>query len=394
MKALEHITVVDLTRFLAGPLCAMFLADFGAKVIKVEVPGRGDDTRSYSPFVNGESSYFMSINRNKKSIALNLKTQEGKEILEKLILKADVLLENFTPGTMEKLGFGYDRVKEMNPSIIYASCSGFGSTGPYASKPAYDAIMQGIGGIMSVTGHPGGLPARVGVSIADITAGYFMTIGVLTALVHRERTGRGQMVENSLLDCQLALLENPVARYFATGQCPQPSGNRHPSIAPYSSYITSDGHMIVAAGNDKHWEVFCRTVGREDLLADERFKTNALRVKNYPDLEPIMNGILREKTTAEWIEIFESHNMPCGPINTIEQIVNDVHVKARGVIWEIDHPVAGRIKVSGNPIIMSDTPARAESPPPTLGQHTEEILSGMLKYTEDEIKEFKKKNFF
>lgn len=391
MKALEHITVVDLTRFLAGPLCAMFLADFGANVIKIEVPGRGDDTRSYSPFVSGESSYFMSINRNKKSITLNLKAEDGKEILKKLIVKADVLLENFTPGTMEKLGFGYNQVKEMNPEIIYASCSGFGSTGPYASKPAYDAIMQGIGGIMSVTGHPGGLPTRVGVSIADITAGYFMTIGVLTALVHRERTGKGQMVENNLLDCQLALLENPVARYFATGQCPQPSGNRHPSIAPYSAYTTADGYMIVAAGNDKHWEVFCRAAGREDLLENERFKTNALRVKNYSDLEPIMNGILGEKTTAQWIEIFESHNMPCGPINTIEQIVNDVHVKARGTIWEIDHPVAGKIKVSGNPIIMSETPAEVKFPPPVLGQHTEEILSGMLKYTEEEITELKEK---
>ncbi|MFZ5634680.1 MAG: CaiB/BaiF CoA transferase family protein [Bacillota bacterium] len=391
MKVLDHITVVDLTRFLAGPLCAMFLADFGAEVIKIEAPGRGDDTRSYSPFVSGESAYFMSINRNKKSITLNLKSEEGKEILKKLIDRADVLLENFTPGTMEKLGLGYEQVREINPSIIYASCSGFGSTGPYAGKPAYDAVMQGIGGIMSVTGQPGGLPTRVGVSIADITAGYFMTIGVLTALVHRERTGRGQMVENNLLDCQLALLENPVARYFATGQCPQPSGNRHPSIAPYSAYATRDGYMIVAAGNDKHWEVFCRAVGREDLLEDERFKTNALRVKNYSGLEPIMNDILREKTTAEWIEILESHNMPCGPINTIEQIVNDAHVRARGIIWEIDHPVAGKIKVTGNPIYMSETPAAVKSPPPVLGGHTEEILSGMLNYTDDEIKALREK---
>ncbi|MHB8918361.1 MAG: CaiB/BaiF CoA transferase family protein, partial [Desulfocucumaceae bacterium] len=239
--------------------------------------------------------------------------------------------------------------------------------------------------------QPGGLPTRVGVSIADITAGYFMSIGVLTALIHRERTGMGQMVENSLLDCQLALLENPVARYFATGECPGPSGNRHPSIAPYSAFATRDGHMIVAAGNDKHWEVFCRAVGREDLLEDERFRTNALRVKNYSDLEPIMNDILREKTTAEWIEQLEASNMPCGPINTIEQIVNDVHVKARGTIWEMDHPTAGKVKVTGNPINMSGTPAGIKSPPPVLGQHTEEILSGVLNYSPDEIRNLKEK---
>jgi CoA:oxalate CoA-transferase len=388
-KALQGVRVIDMTRFLSGPLCSMYLADFGAEVIKVEIPGRGDDTREYGPYINGESGYYLSLNRNKQSITLNLKSAEGLEILKGLIKQADVLMENFSFGTMEKLGLSYDEVKAINPEIIYASCSGFGSNGPYARKPAYDAIIQGYGGIMSITGSEQNVPNRVGVSIGDITAGYYMTIGLLTALYHKEHTGEGQRLELSLLDCQVALLENPMMRYFATGVCPKPAGNRHASIAPYSAYPTKDGHMIVAAGNDLHWQRFCMAVGREELIKDERFLTNRLRVDNYGELEPIVVSILKTATTAEWIDLLESKGVPCGPINSVEAVANDPQVKAREMILEIEHPTAGKIKVSSNPIKMDKTPFVLESPPPVLGEHTAAVLKKYLGYDDDKIDELR-----
>ena len=384
-KALQGVRVIDMTRFLSGPLCSMYLADFGAEVIKVEIPGRGDDTREYGPYINGESGYYLSLNRNKQSVTLNLKSAEGVEILKGLLKQADVLMENFSPGTMEKLGLSYKEVKAINPEIIYISCSGFGSDGPYARKPAYDAIIQGYGGIMSITGSEQNVPNRVGVSIGDITAGYYMTIGLLTALYHKEHTGEGQRLELSLLDCQVALLENPMMRYFATGACPKPFGNRHASIAPYSAYPTKDGHMIVAAGNDLHWQRFCVAVGRKELIEDERFLTNRLRVDNYAELEPIIVSILKASTTAEWIELLEGKGVPCGPINSVEAVANDPQVQARGMILEMDHPTAGKVKVSSNPIKMDKTPFVLESPPPVLGEHTASVLKKYLGYDDDRI---------
>ncbi|MCF6096458.1 CoA transferase [Thermovorax subterraneus] len=385
MKPLEGFKVLDLSRVLAGPFATMILGDLGAEIIKIEIPGVGDDSRSFGPFIKNESAYFMSINRNKKSITLNLKKKEGIEILKKLVEKCDVLVENFRPGTMEKLGIGYDELKKINPRIIYAACSGFGHTGPYSQRPAYDVIVQGMGGIMSITGQPGGPPTRVGASIGDITAALFLAIGILAALNVREKTGLGQKVDVAMLDCQVAILENAIARYFVTGKSPQPIGNRHPSITPFSSFKTKDGFVIIAVGNDNLWAKFCNVVGRPELIDDERFKTNPDRTKNWEELESILNEIFSEKTTDEWLEILEKAGIPCGPINNIERVVNDPQVKAREMLVELEHPVAGRMKVPGIPIKFSETPGKVESPAPLLGQHTEEVLKEMLGFTEEQI---------
>lgn len=391
MKPLEGIRVIDLTRVLAGPFATMILGDLGAEIIKIEIPDGGDDSRSYGPFVNNESAYYMSINRNKKSITLNLKKKEGIEILKELVKKADIVVENFKPGTMEKLGIGYEVLKEINPRIIYAACSGFGHTGPYSQRPAYDVIVQGMGGIMSITGQPGGPPTRVGASIGDITAGLFTVIGILAALNVREKTGIGQKIDVAMLDCQVAILENAIARYFVTGKSPEPIGNRHPSITPFSSFKTKDGYVIIAVGNDNLWAKFCNVVERPELIDDERFKTNPDRTKNWNELEPILNEIFNKKTTDEWLEILEKAGIPCGPINNIERIVNDPQVKAREMLVEIEHPVAGRMKIPGIPIKFSETPGKIERPAPLLGEHTVEVLINLVGLTEDKI-EYLKQN--
>lgn len=373
-SALEGIIVLDLGRVLAAPYCGMILADLGAEVIKIEIPGSGDDSREYPPLVNKESGYFMSLNRNKKSLTLDLKRKKGKEIFKTLAGRADVILENFRPGTMDKLGLGYKVIKEINPRLVYAAISGFGQSGPYSGKPAYDLIIQAMGGIMSLTAHPGGMPTRVGSSVSDITAGMFGAIGILAALRAREVTGRGQMVDISMLDCQVALLENAIARYGATGKAPQPTGNRHPAITPFQAFPTKDYYVICAAGNDKLWEEFCRAVGREDLVRDPRFATNRLRTENIKQLEAILFDIFSQKTTAEWIGVMEAAGIPCGPIYSIGQVVNDPQVKAREMVVEIDHPVAGKQLIHGVPVKLSDTPGGIRQPAPTLGQHTVEVL--------------------
>ncbi|WP_422447587.1 CaiB/BaiF CoA transferase family protein [Thermoanaerobacterium sp. DL9XJH110] len=385
MKPLEGIKVLDLSRVLAGPFATMILGDLGAEIIKIEIPGVGDDSRSFGPFIKNESAYFMSINRNKKSMTLNLKKKEGVDILKKLVKEADVIVENFRPGTMDKLGIGYDVLKEINPRIIYAACSGFGHTGPYSQRPAYDVIVQGMGGIMSITGQPGGPPTRVGASIGDITAALFTAIGVLAALNVREKTGKGQKVDVAMLDCQVAILENAIARYFVSGKSPEPIGNRHPSITPFSSFKTEDGFVIIAIGNDNLWAKFCSVVERTELIDDERFKTNPDRTKNWNELEPILNEIFSKKTTDEWLEVLEKAGIPCGPINDVERVVKDPQVKAREMLVELEHPVAGKMKVPGIPIKFSETPGQIENPAPLLGQHTEEILAGMLGFSKKEI---------
>lgn len=392
MKPLNGIVVLDLTRVLAGPYCGMLLADYGCNVIKIEAPGEGDDSRAFGPFVGNESAYFMSLNRNKRSMTLNLKEQEAKELFKKMVAKADVVLENYRPGTMEKFGLGYDELKKINPRIIYGACSGFGHTGPYSQKPGYDILAQAMGGIMSITGPEGGDPVRVGASIGDIIAGLFTTVGVLMALHHREKTGEGQKIDVSMLDCQLAILENAIARYFVSGSAPKPLGTRHPSITPFDAFKSKDGYIIVGAGNDRLFEKLCDIIGQPAMKADERFKTNSLRTQNYKDLYSYMQPALEAKTTDEWIVELEAAGIPCGPINTIDKVVTDPQVLFREMIVETDHPVAGPVKMAGAPIKMSATPGSVDVPAPMLGQHNAEILGELLGLTAEEVAGLAKRN--
>jgi CoA:oxalate CoA-transferase len=385
-RPLEDIVVLDLSRVLAGPYCSMVLADLGADVIKVELPGTGDDARAFGPFVGGESTYYMSLNRNKKSLTLNLKHPKGKAILLKLAARADVVLENFRPGTMERLGLGYEVLKAVNPRVIYAAVSGFGQNGPYADKPCYDIVAQAMGGVMSITGHPGGPPTRVGASIGDITGGFFTIAGILAALHYRDQTGLGQAIDVALLDCQVAILENAVARYALSGKLPGRLGNRHPSVSPFDSMQTSDGDVILAVGNDSIWLRFCRLVGRPELAADERFLTNDDRVLNWPELEPVLAEIFRQRTTDEWVQTLEAAGIPCGPINTIDRVVHDPQVNARRMIVGTDHPKAGRVTMAGCPIKLSEAPDAPPKPAPMLGEHNREILGEYLGLSEREIR--------
>ncbi len=387
---LSGLRVLDLTRVLAGPYCTMVLADLGAEVIKVEIPGRGDDARHFGPFVGPESAYFMSLNRNKKSVTLNLKHGRGREVFLKLVRRADVLVENFRPGTMDKLGLGYERLSAENPRLVYAAISGFGHTGPYRAKPAYDIVVQGMGGIMSITGHPGGPPTRVGASIGDITAGLFGAVGILAALRERERTGRGRFVDVAMLDCQVAILENAIARYEVSGEVPGRIGNRHPSITPFTSVEASDGYLIIAVGNDALWEKFCRLVGLEDLLADPRFRTNQDRTEHWEELEPILAAIFRARTVEEWLSALEEAGIPCGPINTIDRVVSDPQVQARGMIVAVDHPDAGPVKMAASPVKLAPAPPSRYRPSPRLGEHTREVLTALAGLTEEDLAELER----
>jgi CoA:oxalate CoA-transferase len=350
---LSGITILDLTRVLAGPYCTMVLADLGARVIKVEAPEGGDDSRRYGPFVNGKSAYFMAMNRGKESIALDLKRAADRAIFEQLLEQADVLVENFRPGAMERLGYGWEALHARHPRLIYAAASGFGHSGPYAPKPAYDMVVQGMGGIMSITGQPGGPPTRVGASIGDITAGLFTAIGIASALHHRHASGEGMKIDVAMLDCQVAILENALSRYFLTNRSPQPLGARHPSIAPFAAFATADGHIIVAAGTDALFAKLCAALGRPALARDPRFLTNDLRAEHVDDLSAALEAILAERGSAEWLKLLEAAGVPCGPINDIAGIANDPQVRARNMIVAIEDPQAGPLKLAGNPIKLS-----------------------------------------
>jgi len=389
MSALEDIRILDFTRVLAGPYCTMILADLGAEVIKVEIPCTGDDARQFGPFSHGESAYFMSLNRNKKSMTLNLKDPKALELVKEMICKCDVVAENFRPGTMEKLGLGYEDLKEINPGIIYAAASGFGHTGPYSKRAAYDGVVQAMGGIMSITGELGGKPTRVGPSIGDISAGLFMAIGILAALEHRNKTGEGQKVDVAMLDCQVAMLENAIARYEISGLVPKPAGNRHSSIVPFEPIDTSDGEVMIAAGNDALFVKLCQSIGLKNLATDERFATNLLRNKNYDELRPLLSEMLVQKTTDEWMTILDQTGVPNGPINSIDKVVVNEQVLAREMIVEVEHPVAGKLKMPGIPIKLSGTPGSIRMPSPILGQHTVDILKDLLCMTDEEIEESK-----
>jgi CoA:oxalate CoA-transferase len=384
-KALEGLRVIDMSHVLAAPTTTMFLADLGAEVIHLEPP-RGDDSREYGPFAGepgkNNSGYFISLNRNKESLVLNLKLEAGREILRELILVSDVLVENFRPTAMQKMGFGWEEVHRLNPRIIYAAISGFGHDSPaeYASRPSYDMVAQAYSGLMSITGPEGGPPCRVGSSVGDIIAGQQAVIGILAALNWREKTGRGQFYDGSMVDGLFAVLESAVARYTMTGQIPGPLGGAHPSITPFQAFRTKDAWVIVAAGNDQIWEKLCRILSREELTTDPRFATNHLRTENRPALAAILTEELTKGTTAVWMEIFEKEAIPCSRINNLQQICEDPIIAHRNMLVTVDQPGVGPLKIAGSPIRLSETPGRVENPAPRLGEHSEAVLKRVLGY--------------
>jgi CoA:oxalate CoA-transferase len=349
------LLVLDLTRVLAGPFCTLMLAELGARVIKVENPQGGDDSRRYEPFVEGRSAYFASLNRGKESIALDLKDAADRDVFLRLLRRADVLVENYRPGTLERLGLGYDRLREVNPRLVYAAVSGFGHTGPWSPRPAYDLIIQALSGMMSVTGQPGGPPTRAGTSIADVTGGLFTLAGIAAALYHREKTGAGTQVDVALFDGQLAILENAIARYVVTGRAPGPTGNRHPAITPFEAYATADRPLVVAAGNDTLFAHLCRALGRPDLAADPRFATNPDRTRHADELKAALEEVLRTAPADHWIAVLEAAGVPCAPVHTVADAVEHPQAQARNMIV-----TAGGLRMAGNPIKLGGFPG-----PPT-----------------------------
>jgi len=395
MGALDGIKVIDLSHVLAAPFATMIMADLGAEVIKVEPPF-GDDSSQFGPFVEDEageqqSGYFISINRNKKSIVLNLKEEKGKEILRDLISDADVVVENYRPTTMRKLGFSYEEMKKMKEDIIYCSICGFGHDAleEYASKPAYDMVAQAYSGLMSITGPEGGEPCRVGSSIGDIMAGHQAVIGILSALRHRDRTGKGQHVDMSMVDGLVSVLENAIARYTMDGEIPGPLGGTHPTIVPFQSFKTKDNYIVTPIGNDSLWKKFCDALEMPELADDKRFKTNPLRAENKDELIPILAKRIKEKNTAEWEEIFEEYGLPYSPVNTVDKVVEDDNLKYRDMIVDLEQPGIGKVKVAGSPFHLSETPGEIKSHAPAKGEHTDSVLKESLGLTDAQIKEMK-----
>jgi crotonobetainyl-CoA:carnitine CoA-transferase CaiB-like acyl-CoA transferase len=387
MAPLDGITVLDLTRVLSGPYCTMLLADMGARVIKVEQPGKGDDTRAWGPpFLEGESAYFLSINRNKESVTLDFKHPEGRALLEQLIAKADVLVENFRPGTLTKLGLDYETLSKTFPRLIYCSISGFGHTGPRSSQPGYDAIMQAEGGLMSITGTADGPPVRLGVAIVDIISGMFAAYGVAMALLARERSGKGQEVDLAMLDATVALLTYQAGNYFASGKVPARLGNRHPSIVPYETFTAADGEFVLAVGNDEQWRRFCAVA---ELPEDERFATNRQRVSAYDGLRPFVADRLRELPRQHWIDALTRAGVPCGSVRNFEELFADPQLDAREMIAMVEHATIGPLKALGVPVKLSDTPGAVRTPPPTLGQHTDAVLQQDLGLSADAVTGFR-----
>ncbi|MEE8346423.1 MAG: CaiB/BaiF CoA-transferase family protein [Dehalococcoidia bacterium] len=388
---LADTTVLDLTWVLAGPYASMILRDLGAEVIKVERPPFGDVARTTGPYVDNESGYFFSVNRGKKSICLDLKQPAGKDVFLRLVEKADVVMENFTPGTMDALGLGYDALSALNSRLIYAATSGFGQTGPERLRPALDIVVQGMGGIMSITGEPGGPPVRPGISLGDIAAGMYTVIGILAALHERESSGRGQQVDISMLDCQIAIQENAFMRYFATGEAPGPIGTRHPLTTPFQAFPTKDGWIVLALswGVPNQWELLCATIGRADLIDDPRFDTPALRTEHHAELEPMLNEALHLRTTEEWLREFDAIGLPCGPLNDIPHAAEQPQIKARDMLVDVEHPSGFSLKVANSPLRLSRTPAGIQGPPPALGEHTDEVLTSLLGLSAGEIAELR-----
>ena len=388
---LNGIRVLDLSRVLAGPYTSMVLADLGAEVVKVEEPGVGDESRSIGPFQNGVSTYFISINRGKKGITLNLKAEAGKRLFLNLVRQADILVENYRPGVMKRLGLDYPALRAVNPRLVYAACSGFGHTGPYSPRGAYDMIVQGMGGVMSITGEPGRPPVRVGTSIGDIAAALFTGIGILAALSHARATGEGQFVDVAMLDCQVAILENAIMRCLVTGEVPQPLGARHPSIAPFEAFAAADGHVILAVGTNI-WARFCEAIGRADLVEHPHFATNALRAEHVDELHAILVPIIRQKRVETWMKEMEAIGVPCGPVNTVDKVIQDPQVKAREMVVTVQDPDGGTISMAGVPIKLSATPGKVQGRAPRLGEHTEEVLAQWLRLSPEEVARLREEN--
>ncbi|HWC30340.1 MAG TPA: CaiB/BaiF CoA-transferase family protein [Dehalococcoidia bacterium] len=392
--ALAGVKILDLTWVLSGPYAAMVLCDLGADVIKVERPPYGDVARTTGPFLSraadrsdAESSYFFSINRGKRSTLLDLRKPEGKELFLRLVEQVDVVMENFTPGTMDRLGVGYEVLSARNPRLIYSATSGFGQTGPDRDKPALDVVVQGMGGVMSITGEEGGGPVRPGLSLGDIAAGLFTAIGILAALHERERSGRGQMLDVSMLDCQIAVLENAFARYSATGVPPKAIGTRHPLSTPFQAFPTADGYIVIALGFglENIWGLFCAVIDRPELIDDPRFETPKLRTQNHAILEPILIEAMRTQPTSHWVREFEAIDLPCGPLNSIPEAAAYPQVQAREMLKEVESPRGNRLTISNTPLRLSRTPAAIRGGPPTVGQHTREVLAALLSMTDAQI---------
>ncbi len=390
MKPLDDLFVVDLSRILSGPVCTMLLGDMGANVIKVEPPPNGDDSRQWGPpFVGGISTYFHSINRNKKSLGLNLKSEQGREILWKMIERADIVIENFRPGVLDKLGFGYGSVSKRNPRAVYCSISGFGQTGPYRKRPGYDVIAQGESGVMDLTGFPDGPPVKLGASLADIVTGLYAFQGILLALLARHRTGTGQYVDISLLDSMVSTLTYHALIYFTTGRSSTRMGTRHPSIVPYECFETKDGFVNVAVTNQKQWVNFCQILGFPEAAADPRFEKMKDRLEHYPELKVMIDRVISSWTRAQVIQRMSDVGIPAGPINTVAEIMEDPQMKAREMVQELIHPEYGPLRVLGIPIKLSNTPGALETAPPRFGQHNLEVLT-RLGYDESAIVELRR----
>lgn len=403
MGPLNHLQVLDLSRVLAGPWCGQNLADLGAKVIKVERPGIGDDTREWGPPYlkdekgqdTAEAAYYLAMNRNKQSITVDISTPEGQEIIRGLAAKSDVIIENYKVGQLKKYNLDYESLKKIKPDLIYCSITGFGQTGPYAKRAGYDFIVQGMGGFMSVTGErddlPGGGPQKAGVAIADVFSGMYATSSILAALLHRDKTGEGQSIDIALLDVQVAIMANMASNYLSTDTPPKRWGNAHPNIVPYQTFQTSDGWMIVAAGNDSQYRKFVEAGGETSLATDPRFLTNPQRVKERTTLVPLLSEMTKKKTKEEWIRLLETAGVPCGPINDLAEVFENEQVIAREIKQTISHPTAGKVELVASPMRLSKTPATIRSAPPTLGQHTNEILESQLGIDQETIVELRNK---
>jgi formyl-CoA transferase len=388
--ALSDLLVLDLSRILAGPYCSMMLGDLGALVIKVEQPGRGDGTRQWGPpWAGGESAYYLSVNRNKRSLAVDLGTAQGRDLIRELATKSDVLIENFKAGTMEKWGLAYDDLSETNPALVYCSITGYGHTGPYRDRPGYDFIIQAQGGAMSITGPVDGPPYKVGVAIVDITAGMFAVTSILAALHERAASGLGQHIDIALFDSQIAWLANVGSNYLVTGEPPDRYGNAHPNIVPYETFEAKDGWFALAVGNDEQFRRLCTLLGREDLGEDPRYASNAQRVENRDRLVPLLQQVFAQQTARHWLDQLLEAKIPCAPINTIDEVFADPQARHRGMLMEVDHPKIGRLKLAGSPLKLSRTPVDSNQPPPTLGQHSDELLAQLLEMKEAEIRELR-----
>jgi formyl-CoA transferase/CoA:oxalate CoA-transferase len=388
MKALEGIRVLDLTRALAGPFCTLMLGDYGADVIKIEMPGTGDDTRKWGPpFIGEESAYFLSINRNKRSLTLNFKEEKAREIFLKLVEESDVVVENFTPGVMSRFGLEYEAVKTTNPGIIYCSISGFGQNGPYQSRPAYDQIMQGISGLMSITGAPGGEPEKIGIAVTDIGAGMWAAFAVMSALYRREQDGEGQYIDISMLDAQVAWLTYQAGYYFAYDRPPQRLGKAHPTLVPYQAFMGQDGkYFNVAVGSDRLWDRFCQAVKREDLKDHPDYASNGVRVENRATLSPLLQEYFLTRPADDWVVDLQANNVPAGPINDLADVFSDPQVLHREMLQQIPHPTLESVKQTGLPIKFSRTPGGLDQHPPLLGEHNKAILRD-LGYSDADIED-------